>query len=212
MKVTLATLGLACLISFGAAAQQTSESTNEARSSMRLGRMTVSAFQEINAKGTQMVNAIRPSSGTLSAADLALLQQVAMGGMRQLAISQAVLGKATNEQVRLLAQSEVEEQTNVAAKLKEIAAAKGASLPDAPDAATTALVARINNASAEEVNMLYLQEGGINGHMLLQETMKTVNRNAADDDLEDLAEATLPVIKTHLKVSRKVQKAMPSAR
>jgi putative membrane protein len=60
--------------------------------------------------------------------------------MRQLAISQAVLNKATNEQVRMLAQSEVEEQTNLSKKLTEIAQAKGITLPTDLDAQTQTLL------------------------------------------------------------------------
>ena len=191
-------------LSFSAMAQ-TSESSNQARSDARIGRMRVTEFMEINAKGTQMVNAITPDSKPLSSTDQQLFMQVAMGGMRQLMLSQAVLTKATNEQVRMLAQSEVEEQTNLSNKLKQIATAKGASMPQQPDAETTALVNSIQNMSADEVNLFYLREGGIKGHELLRATMNTVRGNASDDALEALAKATLPVIKTHLKVSKKVE-------
>ncbi len=155
-----------------------------------------------------MVNAIRPTATKLSAADQALFNQVAMGGMRQLAISQAVLDKATNEEVRMLAQSEVDEQTNIAAKLREVAAAKGITMPAAADPEVTALVQRINSASADEVNRIYLEEGGIRGHEMLQATMKTVKRTADDETMKALAVATLPVIKTHLKVSKKERREM----
>jgi putative membrane protein len=207
MKSRILSLATVCLLSLGAFAQQ-SESSYEARADMRIGKLRVSEFQEINAKGTQMVNAITPTSAPLSSADVALFNQVAMGGMRQLAISQAVLGKTNNEDVRMLAQSEVEEQTTLSAKLKEFAAAKGLTIPTTPDPMVTELVQRINNASADEVNALYLQEGGIRGHELLQTTMKTVKSNANDDGMKALAVATLPVIKTHLKVSKKEQKEM----
>jgi putative membrane protein len=195
----------AALCIWMAAGAQTSESSYEARSNARIGKMKLSEFMEINAKGNQMVNAITPDSKPLSAADQQLFVQVANGGMRQLMISQAVLAKATNEQVRTLAQSEVEEQTNVSNKLKQIASAKGATMPQQPDAETQSLVSRIQNMGAEEVNLFYIRESGIKGHELLRETMNTVKGNADDDALEALAKATLPVIKTHLKVSKKVE-------
>ncbi len=174
----------------------------------RIGNMSVTSFQEVNAKGTQLVNAIAPTPGKLSAADQALFNQVAMGGMRQLAISQAVVGKASSSSVKLLAQSEVDEQTTIAAKLKEVAAAKGATLPTDIDPAVTALVQSINNSSGTQVDALYLDEGGIRGHELLETTMKTVRRTADDASMKALAVATLPVIKTHLKVSKKERKRM----
>lgn len=196
-------------LSLGLSAQmQTSESSNEARSNLRVGKMRVSAFDEANARGAQAVAAIIPSNTALSSADQSLMNQVAVGGMRQLKISQAVLEKASSDEVRVLAQSEVEEQTMVANKLNEIARAKGAALPPGADAETMALVDRIRNMTAEEVNLFYIRESGIRGHELLRETMKMVNRTADDDDLESLAEATLPVIKTHLKVAKQQEKKM----
>ena len=207
MKSRILSLATVCLLGFGAMAQQ-SESSYEAKANAKVGKMSATAFRQINEKGTRMVNAIKPTSAKLSAADQQLLTQVALGGMRQLAISQAVVAKATNDQVKMLAQSEVEEQTNIAAKLKEVATAKGATLPDAPDAAALALVETINAASGAEVDAMYLQEGGINGHKLLQTTMNTVKKSASDASLKAMATATLPVIKTHLQVSQDVQSGM----
>lgn len=187
---------------------QMSESSHEARSDARVGKMRVTDFQEANARGAQMVMAITPDNKPLSATDQQLFNQVALGGMRQLKVSQAVLAKATDEQVRTLAQSEVEEQTTVAAKLKEIATAKGASMPAEPDAETVALVSQIQSLTPGEVNLLYIRESGIKGHELLKQTMSTVKGNAADNNMKALAKATLPVIKTHLKVSKQVQDKM----
>lgn len=187
---------------------QVSESSYEARSNVRVGKMRVSDFQAANARGAEMVNAIMPNNKPLSAADQQLFNQVALGGMRQLQVSQAVLAKATDEQVRLLAQSEVEEQTNVSAKLKEMASAKGASMPAQPDAETIALVNQIQGLSPAEVNQLYIRESGIRGHELLRSTMNTVRSTANDDNMKALAKATLPVIKTHLKVSKQVDSKM----
>lgn len=187
---------------------QVSESSYEARSNVRVGKMRVSDFQAANARGAEMVNAIMPNNKPLSAADQQLFNQVALGGMRQLQVSQAVLAKATDEQVRLLAQSEVEEQTNVSAKLKEMASAKGASMPSQPDAETIALVNQIQGLSPAEVNQLYIRESGIRGHELLRSTMNTVRSTANDENMKALAKATLPVIKTHLKVSKQVESKM----
>ncbi len=207
MKLKILSLATICLMTMSAIAQQ-SESTNEAKAPSRIGRMNYTSFMELNARGTQMVNAIRPTSERLSTADMALFNQVAMGGMRQLAISQAVLNKTTNDRVRVLAQSEVDEQTNISRKLMEVAAAKGITMPTTMDPAVTAIVQRINNASEAEINALYLDEGGIRGHQLLETTMKTVKRSADDESMKALAVATLPVIKAHLKVSKKERKEL----
>ena len=196
-------LGAAFCLSLAATAQ-TSEGSYKARSDAKVGKMTVAEFMQINEQGSKMVTAIQADNKPLSEADQQLFKQVATGGMRQLLLSQAVLTKATDEQVKLLAQSEVEEQTTVAAKLKELAAAKGAAVPETPDAETEALVKSISEMSADEVNVFYIRESGVKGHELLKATMSTVKENAADASLKALADATLPVIETHLQVSQTI--------
>jgi putative membrane protein len=106
----------------------------------------------------------------------------------------------------MLAQSEVEEQTGVKAKLEEIAQAKGLTLPTEPDAMTKTLVSRVQGLSADEVNAFYIRESGVKGHLLLQSTMTTVRSKAKDDTMKSLAAATLPVIKTHLTVSQQIER------
>lgn len=202
MKITWLSVITASLISFTATAQQDAQGTD------RIGKMSVTSFNSINAKGNQMVSAITPTSAKLSAADSKLMMKVAAGGQRQLAVSQAVLDKVTNPQVKLLAASEVEEQTGVSAKLKEIADAKGVTLPEGPDSEAQALVSQAQNLSGAELDAFYINQSGIKGHELLQATMNTVNSSAKDATLKKLATATLPVIKTHLSVSREVKGMM----
>ena len=205
MKITLLSGITALLIGFTASAQQTTQAAQETD---RIGKMTVASFNSINAKGNQMVSAITPTNAPLSAADNKLMLKVAAGGQRQLAISQAVLEKVTNPQVKLLANSEVEEQTGVSAKLKEIAAAKGVTLPEGPDSEAQSLVSQVQNLSGAELDAFYVNQSGIKGHELLQATMTTVNSTAKDATLKKLATATLPVIKTHLSVSKDVKSMM----
>lgn len=200
MKAILFSGVLALMIGFSASAQPDTTGTNG-----KIGNMTVTAFNSINMKGNQTVSAIKPTSTPLSTADQQLLTKIATGGQRQLAVSQAVLEKVTNPQVKLLAASEVEEQTGIAAKLKEIATAKGATLPDGPDAAAQELVTQAQGLSGAALDAFYLEQSGIKGHELLQQTMTTVSSTAKDATLKKLALGTLPVIRTHLSVSKAVK-------
>jgi len=174
----------------------------------RIGNMSVTEFNNLNTNGSQMVKAITPTRGTMSQSDQQLLIQVASGVQRQLAISQAVLEKLTNPQVKMLAASEVEEQTGVAAKLKEIATAMGLTLPANADSSGQNIKSQIQNLSGNQLDSYYLNEGGIRGHELLQQTMTMVNSTAKDPSLKQLATATLPVIRTHLTVSRDIRSSM----
>jgi putative membrane protein len=119
-----------------------------------------------------------------------------------LEVSRAALEKVTNPEARILAQSEVEEQTAVSAKLQEIASAKGVTLPTAPNSKTQSMVRKMQGMSGTELDRNYVRESGVKGHERLQKTMSKVQSNATDASLKALATATMPVIQTHLQVSR----------
>lgn len=174
----------------------------------RIGDMKTAKFQKKNKKGGDKVASISPGTETASETDKQLMMQIAMGGMKQLMVSQAVLEKATNPKVKMLAQSEVEEQTGVSNKLKELAAAKGVTLPAAPDAETERLVAQAKSLSGAQLDQFYLNESGVKGHQQLQATMNTVSSTANLRELKKLARATLPVIGMHLEVSQEEMKMM----
>ena len=56
--------------------------------------------------------------------------------------------------------------------------------------------------SGADFDKEYLQEGGVDGHQLLEKTMTKVQSKASDATLKELAMTTLPLIKTHLQAAR----------
>ena len=188
-------------------AQQNS-GTMSAGTSMMVGRESKAQFDAMNKKGAANVAAIKPTSAKLSSADQALMMEVAKGGMMQLEVSKAALQKATNEEVRQLAQAEVDEQTGLSAKLKEIADAKGATLPSAPDSETQAMVTKMQGMSGADFDKMYVSESGVKGHEKLDTVMSKVKSNASDSNLKDIEKAAHPLVKAHLKVSREIMTKM----
>ncbi len=190
----------------GAFAQQNSMSAGGA--STMVGKESKAEFDRQNKKGAAAVAAVKANSTPLSAADNALMMQVAMGGMMQLEVSKVALQKASTDAVRQLAQAEVEEQTGLSAKLSEIASAKGVTLPSTPDATTQSMISKMQTASGSEFDRMYVQESGVNGHQKLDQVMSTVESSASDKGLKDLAKAAHPLVKTHLKVSKEMLTTM----
>lgn len=205
------TLGLLmALVATGATFAQQNSGTMSAGSSTMVGRESKTAFDAMNKKGAATVAAIKPTSAKLSSADQALMMEVAKGGMMQLEVSKAAVQKASNEEVRQLAQAEVDEQTGLSAKLKEIADAKGVTLPSAPDAETQAMVTKMQGMSGMSFDRMYVTESGVKGHEKLDGVMSKVKANASDSNLKDVAQAAHPLVKAHLKVSREIMTKMGS--
>jgi putative membrane protein len=167
-----------------------------------VGKLKQGEFASINKQGQDAVAAIKPTNDPLSPADEKLMTQVALGGMMQLQASQVAVKMASSAEVRAIAEAEVAEQTGLAAKLKEISAAKKVSMPAAPDEKTQKLVAQLQAANGAEFDRTYLKESGVAGHDLLNKTMETVEAQATDPALKAIATATLPLIKTHRQVAQ----------
>ena len=169
-----------------------------------IGSMSREEFDQINDKGAATVAAITPSSDSLSQSDEQLMLQVAMGGMMQLEVSRIASENATDKEVLVMAEAEVEEQTGLSDKLQEIADAKGLTLPSEPDAETQALVERLENLSSDEFDREYMQQSGVTGHEQLDEVMSRVQAEAEDPALRELAAAAHPLVLTHLQISREI--------
>lgn len=183
-------------------AQQNSTMSGTGTTNM-VGKESKSEFDRMNKKGAADVAAIQPSSAKLSSADQALMMEVAKGGMMQLEVSKVAVQKASKEEVRQLAQAEVEEQTGLSAKLKEIAQAKGVTLPS-PDAETQAMLTKMQAASGMAFDRMYTTESGVKGHEKLDTVMSKVKSSASDGNLKSVAQAAHPLVKAHLKVSREI--------
>lgn len=184
-------------------AQQNSGMTSTGTTTM-VGKESKSAFDALNKKGAADVSAIKPTSAKLSSADQALMLEVAKGGMMQLETSKIAVQKTQNEEVRQIAQAEVEEQTGLSAKLKEIAMAKGITLPAIPDAETQSMLTAMQGMSDTELDKHYMQEHAVKGHEKLDATMTKVKASGSDANLKAVAQAAHPLVKAHLKVSKEV--------
>ncbi|WP_041616360.1 DUF4142 domain-containing protein [Spirosoma linguale] len=188
-------------------AQQTNSTMNSGSTS-KVGNESMSAFDNQNKKGAAAVSAVAATPAKLSTADQDLMMQVAKGGMMQLEVSRLAVQSATNDQVKALAQAEVEEQTGLSAKLQEIASAKGVTLPTSPDAETQAVLTKLQSTSGMAFDRLYLTESGVKGHEKLDAVMSMVQSKATDPSMKNLAKAAHPLVKTHLKVARQIMNAM----
>ncbi|MBC3786636.1 DUF4142 domain-containing protein [Spirosoma utsteinense] len=209
MKKKSIVLGLAIALAAanGSFAQQNSAMTNSGTTGM-VGKESKAEFDRLNKKGAADVAAIRPTSAKLSSADQSLMMEVAKGGMKQLEMSKVAVQKASNEAVRQLAQAEVQEQTGLSAKLKEIAQAKGITLPATPDAEVQAAVSRLQAVSGMAFDRMYVTESGVKGHEKLDSVMSKVKSTATDANLKSVAQVAHPLVKNHLKVSRDIMTKM----
>jgi len=168
----------------------------------KIGAIEASEWTRINREAAEKLKAIKPDSTELSKADQELLTEIAIGGMIQLELSRVAAANATSGDVKAYAEAEVEEQTGLAAKLKEIAGAKGAILPELPADKMKEAIDKMKAVDAPEFDAVYLGASGVDGHQGLEATMKKVQSSADDGILKQVAETALPLIRIHLQAAK----------
>lgn len=208
MKKQAITLGLLLALSASGVALAQQNSTMNNSGTTMIGKGSQGEFDRKNKKGAATVAAIKPTNAKLLSADQALMMEVAAGGMMQLEASRVAVEKASSDEVRQYAQAEVDEQTGLSAKLKEIASAKGITLPATPDAKTQAAVDKMQGMSGAEFDALYMKEIGENGHEKLNQVMTKVKSTATDGNLRAVALAAHPLVKIHLEVAKEIGSKM----
>lgn len=173
-----------------------------AASDGRIGNTSREEWDQVNRDAAAKVAAIRPDSSDLSSPDQTLLGEIVTGGMMQLELSRVAADQASSEDVKAYAQAEVAEQAGLSAKLREIAGAKGITLPEKPDAKTAAAVDNLRTKSGDAFDAEYLRLVGVEGHRALERTMDKVESSADDDNLRRVAAIALPLIRFHLQTAR----------
>ena len=167
-----------------------------------LGKMGPDEFKKANETAGANVKAIKPDGKKLSDDDSKLLMEMAAGGMMQLELSKVAVAMGSSEDVKMIANAEVEEQTALAAKLKEVATGSGVTLPSTPDEKTRKMVDDLKEKKGLELDKAYLKESGIEGHEMLKKTMAKVSKEATSPTLKEIAGAAMPLIEVHLQVSK----------
>ncbi len=177
-----------------------------------LGKMGPDEWKKANSDAGASVKKLAAGSAKLSEDDAELLKEIALGGMMQLELSKVAAASGESEDVKMIASAEVEEQMIVGAKVKEIAAAGGVTLPGEPDDDTREAVAELKGKKGLELDRHYLEVSGIKGHEKLKDTMEKVRDKAESQVLKELAGTTLPIIKIHLQVSKDESSDMEKAK
>ncbi len=199
MKKVLVSLSLVAVLLTTGATQAQSRMDNN-----MVGKMSKVDFERKNKEGAAVVASSAADSKKLSAADEAMMKEVAMGGMMQLETSKVAVQKSTDPAVREFAQGEVDEQTGLSEKLTAIASAKGITLPATPDAEAQQMVSAMQGMSGAELDRHYIKEHGVKGHEKLDKVMSKVKLKGTDNNLTAVAKAAHPLVKTHLKVAREM--------
>ena len=144
-----------------------------------------------------------PGPPPLAAADAAFILTAAQGGMAEVQEGQLAQTNARAPHVKSFATKMVTDHTANNDQLKQIAIAKGATVPAAPSDAQTQEISGLQAEKGHKFDHDYIADQ-IAGHTAMLQAFQTEAASGTDADLKKFASDTVPVIQSHLDMANAI--------
>lgn len=138
------------------------------------------------------------------------LMQAYRDGLLEIQLSQLALQKTANADVRRFAQRMVDDHTRMNNEITQLAQRKNIALPTALSAEQQAQVNRLSALSGEEFDRAYMA-GNVDLHRMDVAAARQQARQGNDADVRMLADASLPILRTHLAVAEEINGVLDPA-
>ena len=114
--------------------------------------------------------------------------------------------KSQNEQVNNFAQQMIDDHTEALEDVRQLAQAKGVTLPTDLDRTHKAKASKLQSLSGDAFDRAYLSQAGVSDHKKNHAMLQSAQRRARDPELKALAARTLPVVDQHLSTVQQLHK------
>lgn len=149
----------------------------------------------------------------MSKPDQSFIEEAATGGIAEVELGRLAQQQASSDAVKQFGARMAEDHAKANDELKQVAAAKGVSLPGAPTRGLQADKEHFQKLTGTQFDTQYMD------HMVSEhrKDIAAFEREAAsghDDDVKAFAAKTLPTLRTHLKLAVQARQAVnqsPSA-
>jgi putative membrane protein len=144
------------------------------------------------------------AAAALSKADQKIVMDLAQGNMAEIAMGKMVQGKSQNEEVKTYAQQMIDDHTTALEAVRQLATAKGLSLPADIDKPHKAMADQLDAKSGDAFDKAYMAQGGVADHKKMQSMLAAAEKKARDPDVKALAAKILPTVDQHLKAAQQM--------
>ncbi len=139
------------------------------------------------------------SGSTAKSADSKFVMDAAKGGMAEVEMGKMAADKATNPDVKQFGQKMVDDHSKANDELKQVASAKGITLPSAVDPAQKAAMDKMAKLSGDAFDKAYVADMVKDHKKDVAEFQKEAN-GGKDPEVKAFASKTLPTLQEHLKM------------
>lgn len=161
----------------------------------------------IGALGAALVSAgiaLGAQAENLSSADHQFADKAAIGGMAEVAAGKLAQDKAQDSTVREFGQRMVQDHSQANDRLKQIAAAKGMTLPTKLDKHAQQEIDKFTKLSGDEFDRSYIKAQVSDHEKVISEFEKEAS-SGKDSALVQFAKTTLPTLREHLKLAESAE-------
>lgn len=179
---------------------------------------TANANRAVVVNNNSLPNTANPVNGnmanTSNANSVATVQdnfwaEAAHGGMGEVELSKLALTKSKNAEVKKFAQMMVTDHSKVNAELKTLAAAKKVVLPTEIDSAHKSMMDDLAKLEGTDFDKKYV-DAMLSGHEDAVKLFEDQAKDNSDAEVKTFAANTLPKLKAHFEMIKKMQETMKS--
>ena len=148
------------------------------------------------------------SASMVTQAGRSFVQQAAATGMAEVAAARLALQRSRDEQVRRYAQRMLDDHEPNNAVLRRLAAQHRIDLPQEPGSQDAAMLRDLRATQGEDAfDQRYVSHFGVAAHQKATDLFEHHARNLAEPSLRDYAGRTLPTLREHLAMARRMDAA-----
>ncbi|MGI4959700.1 MAG: DUF4142 domain-containing protein [Janthinobacterium lividum] len=148
---------------------------------------------------------VPPGPPPLAAADATFIQDAAQGGLAEVQAGQLAQSKARSPRVKAFGAKMIADHTPANDQLKQIATAKGATVPMAPNDMQMQQMTALQAEMGHKFDHDYIADQ-IADHTMMLQLYQTEAASGTDPDLKKFAADTIPVIQSHIDMGNAIQK------
>lgn len=145
-------------------------------------------------------------TGPLSASDQKMLKTMALNNLAEIEAGRMAQSKTQSEEVRSFAQRMIDDHTKALEDVRQLAQARGVSLPTELDRANKRKADRMASLSGEAFDRAYMAQAGVDDHKKNHALLQQAQTRAKDPDVKALAARTLPIVHEHLNSAQQLHK------
>jgi putative membrane protein len=165
------------------------------------------ATQPSTSPTTSTAAAGTTKSGALAKSDRDFLTKAAEDNMAEVELGKLAQQKAANPQVKAFGERMVQDHTKANDELKQVASAKGVSLPSALDKKHQRHMSELQKKGQNRFDHEYIEQM-VDEHKKDVKEFRKQSKSAKDADVKAFATKTLPTLEEHLRLAQDTKKAV----